>query len=70
MVINKTMGEKLFLDPYLTLPLLSSEIGISTHELSYVLNNGIGKNFYQFINQMRTDEAKTLFLFLQTIKAF
>ena len=65
-VINKTMSEKLYLDPYLTLSVLSQKIGISNHEMSYVLNNGIGKSFYQFINQLRTEEAKLLLLSEET----
>ncbi|MFD2903775.1 helix-turn-helix domain-containing protein [Sphingobacterium anhuiense] len=59
---RKTVGEKLYLDPSLTLSVLSGKIGISTHELSYILNNGLGKNFYQFINELRTEEAKSLLL--------
>ncbi|MBK1442658.1 AraC family transcriptional regulator [Parapedobacter sp. ISTM3] len=61
-VTRKTVDEKLYLDPSLTLSGLSGKIGISTHELSYVLNNGLGKNFYQFINELRTEEAKSLLL--------
>lgn len=61
-VMRKTVDEKLYLDPSLTLSALSDNIGINTHELSYVLNNGVGKNFYQFINELRTEEAKSLLL--------
>ncbi|WP_353140487.1 helix-turn-helix domain-containing protein [Pseudopedobacter sp.] len=61
-VMRKTVDEKLYLDPSLTLSALSDKIGINTHELSYVLNNGVGKNFYQFINELRTEEAKSLLL--------
>lgn len=61
-VMRKTVDEKLYLDPSLTLSVLSAKIGINTHELSYVLNNGLGKNFYQFINELRTEEAKSLLL--------
>ncbi|WP_134087903.1 AraC family transcriptional regulator [Olivibacter sp. XZL3] len=61
-VMRKTADEKIYLDPSLTLSVLSDKISISTHELSYVLNNGLGKNFYQFINELRTEEAKSLLL--------
>jgi len=61
-VMQKTVGDKLYLDPSLTLSVLSDKIGIGTHELSYVLNNGLGKNFYQFVNELRTEEAKSLLL--------
>lgn len=65
-VMRKTVDEKLYLDPSLTLSVLSDKIGISTHELSYVLNNGLGKNFYQFINELRTEEAKSLLVSEET----
>jgi len=61
-VMRKAVDEKLYLDPSLTLSVLSAKTGINTHELSYVLNNGLGKNFYQFINELRTEEAKSLLL--------
>lgn len=50
----------LFLDPLLNLPSLADKVGISTHELSFVLNRGFGKNFYQYINELRVAEAKRL----------
>ncbi|MEH6305970.1 AraC family transcriptional regulator [Olivibacter sp. CPCC 100613] len=59
-VIRYIKTEKPYLEPGLTLPLLSEKIGISAHELSYVLNNGLSKNFYQFINEMRVEEVKHL----------
>jgi len=61
-VVLKTVEQKLYLDPLLTLKGLADKIGLNTHELSYVLNNGLGKNFYQFINELRTEEAKSLLL--------
>lgn len=61
-VMRKTLDQKLYLDPGLTLSVLSDKTGINTHELSYVINNGLGKNFYQFINELRTEEAKSLLL--------
>ncbi len=61
-ILAKTVGDKLYLDPSLTLSVLSNKTGIGTHELSYVLNNGLGRNFYQFINELRTEEAKALLL--------
>lgn len=56
------MGEKLYLDPLLNLPSLSEKVGIGTHELSFVLNQGFGKNFYQYINELRIEEAKRLLM--------
>jgi YesN/AraC family two-component response regulator len=53
---------KLFLDPSLTLTDLSREVGIGIHELSYVINNELKKNFYNLINEMRVEEAKMILL--------
>lgn len=52
--------EHTYLDPQVNLPSLAQTIGLSIHELSYVLNAGLGKNFYQFINEYRIEEAKSL----------
>ena len=54
------MDKELFLDPLLNLPSLAEKVGVSTHELSFVLNQGFGKNFYQYINELRVAEAKRL----------
>jgi AraC-like DNA-binding protein len=53
-------NERPYLDPQVNLPSLANKIGLSVHELSYVLNAGVGKNFYQFINEYRIAEAKNL----------
>lgn len=66
LVVEITEARKLYLDPSLNLPALSKETGINTHELSYILNTGLDRNFYQFINEMRVEEAKRL---LRTGKA-
>jgi AraC-like DNA-binding protein len=61
-VIRITMQQRLYLDPSLTLPALSKATEINVQDLSYVLNKGIKKNFYQFINELRVEEAKILLL--------
>lgn len=61
-VLNKTINEQLFLESGLTLPMLSDRVGIGIHELSYIINTGFNKNFYQFINEMRIEKAKELLL--------
>ncbi|MBD1425579.1 AraC family transcriptional regulator [Sphingobacterium arenae] len=53
-------SDKPYLDSTLTLPLLADKIGLSVHELSYVLNTGVDLNFYQFINGFRIRYAKKL----------
>lgn len=50
--------EKPFLDSELSLVKLSSMMNVSTHILSYIINNGFEDNFYQFINRYRIEEAK------------
>lgn len=54
--------ESLYLDNELSLPQLAKEMGISSHDLSYLLNEGFGINFFQFINAYRVEEAKQLML--------
>ncbi|MEP6930298.1 MAG: AraC family transcriptional regulator [Flavobacterium sp.] len=52
--------KKPFLDPELSLFKLASQLHISSHLLSYVINNGFNENFYQFINRYRIEEAKKM----------
>ena len=58
--------EKPFLDFDLSLVKLAASMKISTHILSYVINNGFDENFYQFINRYRIEEAKKLMADLET----
>jgi AraC-like DNA-binding protein len=53
-------AEKVYLEADLSLPALAQRAGLSTHELSYVLNEGFGVNFFQFINAYRVAEAQRL----------
>lgn len=59
---NKLQGlmqnEKLYLEPNLTLTDLSKNLGVNSSVLSYVINNGFGKNFNDFINEFRIEEVK------------
>ncbi|MEO6176318.1 MAG: helix-turn-helix domain-containing protein [Flavobacterium circumlabens] len=50
--------KKPFLDPELSLFKLSSQLDVSSHQLSYIINKGFDENFYQFINRYRIEEAK------------
>jgi AraC-like DNA-binding protein len=61
-IITLMEKEKLFLDNELGLPDLAKEMEISSHDLSYLLNEGFGVNFFQFINAYRVIEAKRLML--------
>lgn len=54
--------DKLYLDSELNLPQLAQSMEISVHDLSYLLNESIGMNFFRFINAHRIEEAKKLML--------
>jgi AraC-like DNA-binding protein len=54
--------EKVYLDNELSLPQLAKEMGMSTHDLSYLLNEGFGTSFFRFVNTYRVEEAKQLML--------
>ena len=47
-----------YLDSQLTLQDLAEELAISPHNLSEVINTQAGKNFYDFVNGYRVEEAK------------
>lgn len=53
-------NEKLYLNPDLTLQGLAGRMEISSKILSQVINQRSGKNFFDFINSYRCEEAKTL----------
>ncbi|MFW5687842.1 MAG: helix-turn-helix domain-containing protein, partial [Bacteroidota bacterium] len=52
--------EELYLDSELNLGKLAKKLDISSHQLSYVINNGFNQNFYGFINKFRVEKAKKL----------
>lgn len=51
---------KPYLDPELSLSSLSKQISLSRNQLSHLINNGLGENFYDFINKYRVEEVKRL----------
>jgi AraC-like DNA-binding protein len=51
---------KPYLNPELSLSSLSQELGINRNQLSQLINDGIGENFYDFVNKFRVDEVKRL----------
>ncbi|RWY55572.1 helix-turn-helix domain-containing protein [Mucilaginibacter gilvus] len=55
-------AEKLYLDNELSLPQLAEAMGVSVHDLSFLLNEKIGLNFFQFVNAYRVEEAKQIML--------
>jgi AraC-like DNA-binding protein len=61
-LIQVMENNKPFLDPELSLFKLASQLDISSHILSYVINKGCDENFYQFVNRYRIEEAKKMIL--------
>ena len=56
---NLMAAEKPFLDSQLTSGNLAKQLGVNTTVLSYVINNGFGKNFNDFVNEFRIEEVKS-----------
>ncbi len=54
--------EKLYVDDEINLEKLALKLGVTRHQLSQVLNEHAGLNFFEYINQRRIEEAKTLLL--------
>lgn len=57
-VIERMEREKPYLDPEITLPKLAQTFEIPVAHLSQVINDLLGRNFYEFINHYRVEEAK------------
>jgi AraC-like DNA-binding protein len=53
-------NEKPYLDPELSLSSLSQKLGMNRNQLSVLINEGTGDNFYDFINKYRVEEVKRL----------
>jgi AraC-like DNA-binding protein len=52
--------EKPYLEPNLAIQELAERTSISRRRLSYIINTEFNKNFFDFINEYRINEAKTL----------
>lgn len=55
--------EKLFKDPELSLNELAKQLGVHSNSLSQVINALEHKNFYDYINELRINEFKTIVVF-------
>lgn len=53
-------SERLYLDAELNLLKLADRLDLTTHQLSYVINAGLGENFFSFINRYRVLYASEL----------
>ncbi|EKR71493.1 AraC family transcriptional regulator [Leptospira noguchii] len=61
-LIHIIKEERIYLDEDIRLPDVSEELGISVHQLSFFLNNHLGMNFNNYINQFRVEEAKSMLI--------
>lgn len=52
--------EKLYLEGELKLSDVAENLGVSSNNLSQIINEKLGKNFYDFVNEYRVETAKTL----------
>lgn len=59
-ISNLMEKEKLFQETELTLQDIAIRIGIPSYQVSQVINNHMGKNFYELVNGYRVEEAKRL----------
>jgi YesN/AraC family two-component response regulator len=50
--------EKPYLKPDFSLPDLADKMKVSIHQLSQVINDGMGKTFFEMTAQYRIDEAR------------
>ncbi len=54
--------EKPYLNPGLNMSMLSDHLNVPRHHLTEVLNTEIGKNFFTFVNEYRTEAVKKLLI--------
>lgn len=54
------VDQKLYLDSQLTLEGFATHIGLRSREVSTIINNHYGSNFFEFVNRHRVEEAKRL----------
>jgi AraC-like DNA-binding protein len=50
--------EKPYLNPELSMSLLSEKLNIPKHHLTEVLNGNLGRNFFRFVNEYRVHEVQ------------
>lgn len=57
-ILDFMQTERPHLNPELTIQDLSKQMNITRHHLTEILNNDLGKNFFNFINEYRVEEVK------------
>lgn len=60
------LDRRLYQHPRLSLRELSTETGVQEKTLSWIINQGAGKNFSEYINQLRVDAACSQLMKLQS----
>ncbi len=58
-LIGYMNDQKPYLEPELTIKMLSDRLNVSSEYFSEVINNNLNKNFFDFINYYRIEEFKT-----------
>jgi AraC-like DNA-binding protein len=53
-------SNKPFMQPDFSLPVLADQLKVSVHQLSQVINEGLGKSFFEMTAEYRIEEAKRL----------
>lgn len=61
-IVNRIVKEQLYLEPDISLTRLSKMLGKSTQQISTVINQYANRNFNDFINYYRIQDAKALLL--------
>ncbi len=59
-LVTAMSTQKYYLKKGLTLNFLAQELGWSRTSLSFIINNGFGQNFYDFINSFRIEAVEAL----------
>jgi AraC-like DNA-binding protein len=61
-IIDYLNNSKPYLDPEYNLEIMARDLNITRQNISVAINDTIGKNFYQLINEYRVEEFKQLVL--------
>lgn len=61
-IISLIEQDKIYTEPELNLQQLAEKLQAPSYQVSLAINEGLQKNFYEFINAYRVEEAKKLLL--------
>jgi AraC-like DNA-binding protein len=61
-IVDALEKDQLYRNSTLTLREMSEHLGTTENKLSYLINNGLNKSFYDLINEYRVEEVKRLLL--------